>query len=159
MIISNATPLIAYQRIGELELLREVVGKIVIPQAVADEISRYGADKPGYIDLSKEPWIGVRSLKSDRQVRLLLPILDQGEAEVIALALEKKARLVLIDELTGRQIAESLGLSLTGSVGILIQAKRSGRIRAIKPYLNETIRQGIRYSQRFIDKVLQNVGE
>jgi hypothetical protein len=52
--------------------------------------------------LERESWISVQQVRSSAQVRLLLPVLDRGEAEVIALALEQQAKLVLLDELTGR---------------------------------------------------------
>ena len=103
MIISNATPLIAFARIGQLELLRKVVENLIIPQAVAQEISEYTQTKRGVIDLSQEEWITVQSVQYQQQIHLLLPTLDQGEAEVIALALERQARLVLIDELIYRK--------------------------------------------------------
>jgi len=159
MIISNATPLIAFARIGQLELLRKVVENLIIPQAVAHEISDYTQTKRGVIDLSQEEWITVQSLQSQQRVRLLLPTLDRGEAEVIALALERQARLVLIDELTGRKVAESLNLNVSGSVGILIRAKQMGEIPAIKPFLKEMKKQGVYFSQRFIDAVLYQLGE
>lgn len=159
MIISNSTPLIAFARIGQLVLLRNVVGKMIIPQAVADEISEYAQAKRGGINLSQEDWITVQSVQSEQQVRLLLPTLDRGEAEVVALALERQARLVLIDELSGRKVAESLNLNVSGSVGILIRAKQMGEIPSVKPLLDEMKKQGIYFSQRFIDAVLRKVGE
>ncbi len=159
MIISNSTPLIAFARIGRLDLLKEIAGNLVIPTAVEREISEYGCGKTGSVDLAKESWITVRSVQSEDSVRLLLSVLDRGEAEVIVLALEHPECLVLIDELTGRQVAESMGLSVTGSVGILIHAKESGKIKNVRPYLDEMMRRGIRYSRRFIDEVLRKVGE
>ena len=159
MIISNATPLIAFARIGRLELLRKVVENLIIPQAVAHEITEYTQTKRGVIDLSQEEWIIVQSVQSQHQVRLLLPTLDRGEAEVIALALERQARLVLIDELTGRKVAESLNLNVSGTVGMLIRAKQMGEIPAIKPFLKEMKKQGVYFSQRFIDAVLYQLGE
>ena len=90
---------------------------------------------------------------------MLLPKLDRGEAEVIALALERQAQLVLIDELTARKVAVSLNLNLSGSVGILIRAKQVGEIVAVKPLLDAMTQQGIYFSQRFIDAVLRQVGE
>ncbi len=159
MIISNSTPLIAFARIGNLALLKDIVGKPVIPAAVEREITEYGCGKTGSVDLAKEAWISVRSVKSEHSVRLLLSTLDRGEAEVIVLALEHPGCLVLIDELAGRQVAESIGLSITGSVGILIHAKESGKIKNVRPYLDEMIRRGIHYSRRFVDEVLKRVGE
>lgn len=158
-IISNATPLIAFARIDQLPLMQTVVRQLVIPEAVAEEITAYSGNTGGQIDLSQESWIRVKPLASDQQMRLLLPTLDRGEAAVIALALEKRARLVLMDELTGRKVAESLQLKVTGSVGLLIQAKQLGEIKAVWPLLEAMHEAGIYFSQRFIDSVLRYVGE
>jgi hypothetical protein len=159
MIISNATPLIAFAKIGQLSLLQKMVNNLVIPEAVANEISAYPQGQPGFIDLQQETWIGVQSITSEQQVSLLLPKLDRGEAEVIALALERQAHLVLIDELTARKVAESLNLNVSGSVGILIRAKQIGEIVVVKPLLNAMTQEGIYFSQKFIDAVLRQVGE
>jgi len=159
MMISNATPLIAFARIDQLSLLQKVVGELVIPLAVAQEITAYQPSQRGSIDLGKLPWIQVRSLQSEQQVRLLLPTLDQGEAEVIALALEVNAERVLMDELTGRKVAESLNLKIVGSVGILIRAKQLEYIPAIHPYLQQMRQAGIYFSDRFINAVLRQVNE
>lgn len=160
MIISNATPLIAFSRIGRLSLLREVIGEsLVIPAAVAEEISDYDQGAKGSIVLANERWIEVGAVSDEQQVRLLLPTLDRGEAEVIALGLERRAKLLLIDELIGRKVAESLGLPITGSVGILIRAKREGLIQAVKPPLLQMQSRGIHFSESFIRAVLQEVGE
>ena len=132
---------------------------MVIPTAVASEISDYKRGEPGSIDLAQETWIQTRAVADEQQVRLLLPTLDRAEAEVIALGLEQQARLVLIDELIGRKVTESLGLRLTGSVGILIRAKQLGEITAIKPFLDHMVREGIYFSQRFLNAVLLQVGE
>lgn len=158
-IICNATPLIAFARIGQLSLMNKVVGQVVIPEAVAEEIANYEGTLQGRINLSQESWVQVESLQSGEQMQLLLPILDRGEAEVIALALEKRAKLVLIDELTGRKVAESLQLKVTGSVGLLIRAKELGEITAVKPLLEAMHEAGMYFSQRFIDSVLQYLGE
>ena len=159
MIISNATPLIAFARIQRLDLLQQTVGKLVIPEGVANEIHGYRGGHYGEIILGDEPWIIVQKVQSPNQVQLLLPTLDQGEAEVITLALEQNACLVLIDELTGRKVAQSLQLQVIGTVGILIRAKQMGLIPAIKPLLDKMIQRGIRYSQRFINSILHEIGE
>ena len=158
-VLCNATPLIAFARINHLELLRKVAGNIIIPEAVASEISNYDGRRGGVITLSQESWIGIASVQTEQQVRLLLPTLDRGEAEVIALALERRSKLVLMDELTGRKVAESLDLKVCGSVGLLIKAKQMGEIAAVKPLLDDMRKQGIYYGQRFIDAVLRTVYE
>lgn len=132
---------------------------MTIPDAVAQELSDYTQNKTGFIDLEQETWITIQTITAKEQLALLLPSLDRGEAEVITLALEKKANFVLIDELTGRKVAESLNLNVSGSVGILIKAKQLGEIEAVKPFLDAMLKQGIYFSQRFIDAVLQLMGE
>lgn len=160
MIVSNATPLISFARIGELPLLGRVVAEpLFIPVAVAEELADYEKDLPGSIDLARLPWVETLALADDQKARLLLPTLDRGEAEVIALALEQRARLVLLDELIGRKVAQSLGLQVTGSAGILIRAKQLGEIPAVKPLLELMLRKGIYFSRRFVDAVLHEVGE
>jgi uncharacterized protein len=104
VIICNATPLIAFARIGQLVLLQKIVQNVIIPEAVAHEISEYVGTTQGVIDLSQESWITVQAVQSEQQVHLLLPTLDRGEAEVITLALERQARLVLMDEVAGRKV-------------------------------------------------------
>lgn len=158
-IICNATPLIAFSRINQLSLMQKIVNTILITKSVAAEISEYSSASYDTITLLNEHWIKVVSVKSENQVKSLLPSLDRGEAEVIALALERQARLVLIDELTGRKVAESLGLKISGSVGILIKAKELGEVQEIKPLLIAMKSRGIYFSDRFINKVLEQVGE
>jgi predicted nucleic acid-binding protein len=77
--------------------MQNVVEHLVIPNAVAEEVTNYEGSAAGQISLAQESWIRVEKLQSEEQMRLLLPTLDRGEAEVIALALEKRATLVLMD--------------------------------------------------------------
>lgn len=158
MIVSNSTPLISFARINQLPLLRRIVGDLVIPQAVADEITDYAGER-GRIELTQERWIRVQAVRNQGGVRLLLASLDRGEAEVIMLAQEQNADLVLIDELTARKVAESLDLNVFGSIGVLIRAKEIGQITSVKPLIEEMIQQGIRYNPRFIAAVLWRIGE
>lgn len=78
---------------------------------------------------------------------------------MIVLGMEKKARLLLIDELTGRKVAESLDLHVMGSVDLLMRAKQIGAIPAVKPLLEGMIQQGMFFSQKFIDAVLRKLEE
>lgn len=76
LIISNATPLITFARIDQMSLLEKVVHQLVIPTAVADEISVYTAGHPGAINLAQHPWIQPQSLQSRQQVQLLLGVIE-----------------------------------------------------------------------------------
>ena len=77
----------------------------------------------------------------------------------IALALEHHPQLVLMEELKGRNVARSLNINISGSVGILIQAKQQNKIAAVRPFLEQMLPQGVYYSSMFVRAVLEQMGE
>ena len=85
--------------------------------------------------------------------------LDAGEAEVIVLASEIEAGLVIIDETLGRRFAKHAGLKATGTIGSLIKAKECGLIEIISPILDELQEKGIWISDKFKAKILSIVNE
>jgi hypothetical protein len=159
-VVSNASPLINLARIGQLELLRELYGELHIPDAVWQEVVVAGAGLPGAELVANAVWIKRRSVTNSTLVRALRQDLDAGESEAIALALESEAELLLMDDSLGRETARHLGLRFIGIVGMLVEAKHSGRINAIKPYL-DTLREaaGFRIYQAIYVRVLQDAGE
>jgi len=157
VIVSNATPIIAFSRINRLDLFRQITGAIVIPQEVEKEL--YGHRRTDVPALKRSNWIKVRKVKSQADVELLLPSLDKGEAEVIVLSKELGAGLIIIDELTARKVAIMMGLPVIGAAGLLMHAKRTGLIKEVKPLLDDMILKGIRYKESFYREVLKNIGE
>lgn len=157
IIVSDATPVIAFSRINRLKLLQEVVREIIIPEEVSSELFKY--KKSDIKSLKNYKWIRVEKITSQNNVELLLPTLDRGEAEVIILSKELKADLVIIDELSARKVAMMMDLPLIGTVGLLIAAKENKLIEKVKPLLDEMIVSGIRYGEEFYRKVLAEIGE
>ena len=147
-IISNISPLIALSNIGELEVLRFLFGKIIIPKAVHEE---YRKPLP--------EWMEVKEVKNKILVRLLGEKLHKGEAETIALALEENADLVIIDDKKARVEAKKLGLRIIGTAGILLLAKRRGYYKEIKPLINKLLEKGFRLSEEVVEKILKEAGE
>jgi predicted nucleic acid-binding protein len=86
--------------------------------------------------------------------------LDWGEAETIALALELKADLVLLDEREGRRAAQRLGLHVVGVVGVLVEAKANDALDALRPHL-DALRQtaGFYLSESLYRHALEQMGE
>ncbi len=160
IVVSNASPLINLARIGQLELLDELYAEIRIPEAVWQEVVVAGAGLPGAELVANAAWIKRHSVTNSTLVRALRQDLDAGESEAIALALELEAELLLMDESLGRETARHLGVRFIGIVGMLVEAKHSGRIIAIKPYL-DTLREvaGFRIHQTLYVRVLQDAGE
>ncbi len=159
-IASNSSVLINLARIGKLDLLHKLYGELVIPEAVWQEVVIEGAEQPGAETVKTANWIKQGSVANKELVQVLQQELDTGEAEAIALALEIKAELLLMDERLGRETARHLGLRCVGIVGVLIEAKRKGFIHAIRPLL-DALRDiaGFRLSDELYQRVLQDEGE
>jgi len=157
LVISNATPIISLSLIGQLELLKMLYGKVFIPVAVESEILR-GGKRAGARELADLTYIQALPLTDSGRADLLSD-LDRGEAEVIALAQEKKAGLILLDERLGRRHAQRLKLKVTGTVGILLRAKAEGYVEEVRPWLRQLQKGGIRLSLALINRALVLAGE
>lgn len=156
MMVSNATPLIAFARIGELGLLERIVEQLTLPQAVWQEVTE-ASERPGAETIREASWIAVRAVSSVSAD--LLTLLDRGEAEVIALAEELDADEVIIDERAARAIAITRGLPVIGTAGLLVRAKDRRLIAAVRPLLTRMQERGMRYSQRFFESLMEQLGE
>lgn len=154
-VVSNTTPLITLAGIGLLDTLQVLFGEIWIPDEVFAEYQA-GTANPLYPSLAGLSWIVVHPMPTDPRVP---PTLDAGEAAAIALALAAQARLVLIDEHAGRIAARRLGLTVSGSLGVLIEAKRQQHISLVRPYLEQMIAQGRYISLQLRQQALQLAGE
>jgi predicted nucleic acid-binding protein len=156
-VISNTTPIISLLKIGKLNLLKDLYEKIIIPNAVFQEIEN-GKHKEYYQDISKIDWIDIQNISNKESVLYLFD-LDEGEAEVLILAHELNADLVIIDELAGRRYAKNLDLKLTGTIGILLRAKELALISNVKNCLDELIEKGSWIDNDLVNKVLKLANE
>ncbi len=136
MIISNTSPLINLASIRMLHILEKLYGEIIIPFAVWDEIVIKGKGQPGSEEVKNANWIKKEAVKNIPLIESLTLSVDRGEAEVIALAKEKKAEFLIIDERMAREIARHLGLNYIGLLGVLREAKSRGMIKSIKKYMD-----------------------
>ena len=142
-VVSNSTPIIALAKINRIDMLRELFGTITIPEAVYDEVSDDGKNRAGSSEVSDSEWIIMKQVHNRTAVDFLLVSVDLGEAEAIALAKESDADLLLIDDRAGRRISESVGLAITGTIGVLLRYYH-GNPRAFKQSLDELIANGFR---------------
>lgn len=154
MIVSNSTTLIAFSKLGLLDILKEYFEEIVVPKEVYTEVVTRGGKLFGALEVKEAKWIKVEEVKNRIAVESLLNYIDKGEAEAIILAREKNAKLLLIDDLEGREIAERFGLKVTGTVGILLLAVKEKRID-LKGTLDMLISSGFRLSKEEYDKILR----
>lgn len=158
VIVSDTSCLTALVNIGELELLHKIFNEVNIPQAVYEELvflKDYGID----VSVFSASWIKVSSPSDSSILHDLKDILDNGEAEAIALSLELKADLLIIDEKKGREIAKSFNLMFTGIGGVLIRAKAFGVIPEVKPYLLRIKTEGGFYLSEKALKIILEAAE
>jgi predicted nucleic acid-binding protein len=154
IVISNATPIIGLTLIRQLHLLQRLYVEVLIPPAVYAEVLAGGTGRPGFAELQRAPWIRMTPLQDPRRADLLSD-LDRGEAEVLALAQELDADLVIVDERLGRRHAKRLGLTLTGTLGVLLRAKAQGYLAEVKPWIDQLQQGGIRLDAFVVKEALQ----
>lgn len=159
-VVSNSSPIINLARIGKLELLRQLYGVVLIPDAVYQEVVAGGAGRPGAAEVLSQTWVHRQVVGNVALVALLRANLDEGESEAVALATEMKADLLLLDEQAGRAAAARLGLRCVGVLGVLLEAKAAGLVPAVKPVLDDLIiRAGFWVSGHLYASVLNAAGE
>lgn len=163
MVVCDSSTLIHLSRIGRLHLLKDLYGTLTIPAAVWHEVVELGSGRPGVaevVEAHRDGWIEIQSATNQPLLRSLKHELDEGEAEVIALAIEKKANLVILDESEARRVAATFELPKTGTVGVLISAKLEGRIPLLREELDKLRRpRGFWIEEALYQRALQAVGE
>jgi len=148
VIISDTSCLVLLNKIEELNLLHRLYGTVSITKEVATE---YGKALP--------EWIQLKSSSDEAYKKILRASVDEGEASAIALALENSDALLILDDLKARKYAEKLGLKIIGTIGVLIDAKRSGYLSSIKPSLKKIRHTNFRLTVELEKLALQKAGE
>jgi predicted nucleic acid-binding protein len=128
-----------------------------IPQEVFHEIEA-GKHKKYYLNLLTFEWIKIEQIQDRKSIAYFLD-LDKGEAEAIVLATESEANLILLDESLGRFHAKHAGLRVTGTIGILVKAKKQGLISELKPLILELKDKGVWLSESLIERILELANE
>jgi predicted nucleic acid-binding protein len=156
IVFSNTTPIIALSSIQKLELMPQLLGEIYVVTEVIDECAAGGSI---YVpNLYQLDWI--RSVQSTPiQHSSVLLELDKGEKHTLDMACKHQADWVIIDERIGRNMAEYLGLRVTGTLGILVKAKQQGLIASFTDCVKAMQVQGIYFQTALISKLAQTVGE
>ncbi len=144
IVVSDTSPITNLTAIRQLDLLQRLYNRIMIPVAVYDEMVNVGKPVPGSTEVKTLPWIQTQAVVDRQRVTTIQESqekIDLGEAEAIALALELKADLLLMDERRGRIVATNYSLQVTGLLGVIVQAKQNNLIQSVKPLLDQLIKQ------------------
>jgi predicted nucleic acid-binding protein len=137
IVVSNTSPISNLAAIGQLDLLQQLYGTIIIPPAVYQELINSGDADPATLAVQTIDWIQTQPVSDRVLLETLQANLDPGEAEAIALAVEINADRLIIDERRGRNEAIRLGLQVTGLLGIVLAAKQQGLIPLVQPILDD----------------------
>ena len=144
--VADSTCLIGLERIGRLDVLQALFKPLVIPPKVQEEFG-----------VAIE-WIEVEPPSNRMLVDALKLMVDEGEAEAIALAMEKGWQLI-VDDRKARAWAKRLGTRVIGTAGILVRAKQEGLIPAVKPLIEALQQANFSLSPELVAEVLRLAGE
>ncbi len=147
-IISDTSCLILLHKIGELEILHKLFGIIITTSEVADE---FGLPLPS--------WFEIQQPIDKHYQSIIEESVDKGEASAIALAVELDDCLLIIDDLKGRKFALNIGLTIIGTIGVIVDAKLSGIITSVKPILSKIKATNFRITEQLELLILKRANE
>ncbi len=158
IIVSDTTPIITLSKIKRLDLLEKLFKNIIIPRAVYDELTSNAQFQEEAQMINDAEYIKVVEVEDSKAVELLQRVtgLDLGESEAIIYTDNYKAGLLLIDEAKGRKVAKQMGLSIMGTVGILMAAYDEKLISSneIKEYIEIMKNVGRHISDKLYEQLL-----
>ncbi|MBS3933122.1 MAG: DUF3368 domain-containing protein [Truepera sp.] len=158
LLVADTGPLIALASIGQLTLLHQLYGTVLVPTTVHREVLAGGSRVLGLTAYRQADWLEVVEVGAIDPA--LLALLDEGEASVIALARQRQADVLLIDEQKARKIARTLyGLKVIGSVRVLLEAKRLGLLPSAKAAITTMRDQGYYLHDTIVEYALREAGE
>lgn len=160
MIVINASPAIHLHAVlpGGLARLAQLYGEVIMPQEVFSELQAGGTKDNTAADLLITHGIAIRN----RPVRLsgwLQNELDLGEAAVIQTAMDEGGATVILDDRKGRRVARRMGLPVTGTLGILLQAKKAGHLPNVDLAISKLVHRGMWIDEDLRRSVLKAAGE
>ena len=157
-VICNTSPIQYLHQLELLRILHALAGQVIVPPAVVDELAEGRALGVNLPDLTALDWVTIRRPVSELAVPLVTD-LGPGETEVLMLALESREAIVVLDDALARRVAETFGLRLTGTLGLLLDAKRAGLIPAVSPLLDQLQALRFRVAPHTRAAVLKLAGE
>jgi predicted nucleic acid-binding protein len=156
--VLNASPVIALGATGQVALLTDLSEQAVIPSAVAEEILRGPADCPAVQWLNKEGSELVRPVEAPDPAVLAWD-LGRCETEVISWARRHPDFEAVLDGRAAEVCAAVFNVPVRGTLGVVLLAKRLGRIPAVAPVLSALEQAGFRIDPLLRTQIIQHAGE
>jgi predicted nucleic acid-binding protein len=158
LFVVNASPLIFLAYVDSLPLLSQLAVEVQMPASVVGEILAGRSVPSALLDLRAAEWLKV---VPDPSLPATVAAWDlgKGESSVLALAAVRAGSEAILDDLQARRCARSLGVPMTGTLGVLLRAKRAGLIPAARPLIEELMRRRMFLARNLIELALREVGE
>lgn len=147
IIIADTSCLVLLEKIDKLNILHKFFGTVFVADTVADE---FGSELP--------EWIQKKEIEDKKYFRILKTSVDSGEASAIALAVQLNGKLIL-DDIKARRLASDLSIGFAGTLGILVEAKKSGYISSLENILLRIKKTNFYMSAELEEKLLNSVNE
>jgi len=129
IVVSDTSAISALLKIGRVDLLAGIYGKVFIPEAVRRELLVVHSEIPGFIS--------THTIADHAFFSRLHREIDEGEAEAIVLAKELRADELLIDEMAGRLVAMREGIHVIGLLGVILESKLSGLVPSVRKIIEQ----------------------
>jgi predicted nucleic acid-binding protein len=147
-VIADASVLIIFDKLKRFDILQKIYQNIYTTTEISQEFN-----KP------LPEWIKVEPVKDQKYLKFIRTQVDIGEASAIALAAEKDGALLILDDLKARKLARRLGMSFTGTLGVINKAKELGIINKIKPLVEQLRENDFRVSENIVENLLKRNNE
>jgi len=157
-VISDTSPIQYLHQVGHLYLLPSLYASIIVPEGVVAELAAGHARGLSLPNLEELDWVNVLTAPH-LGVLPLVTDLGQGEREVLSLATERPASLSILDDRLARHFAQLLGISFTGTLGVLLKAQKEGHLTELEPVLDHLENLGFRLDSATRKSVLEIAGE
>ena len=154
-IVCDTSPLLLFARADRLRLLPALYQTVVVPGAVLQEVNVQADEPARQIQVHVQQDVFQRKEARGRSLDAVGENMGRGERAAIALARELDAELVVLDDEQGRKEARRHGLSVTGSIGILIEAKERDVIASMRRELDRLVEEGLWIDEQLYDRVLR----
>lgn len=148
VVITDASCFILLDKIDAFAILKDLYQIVITTPEIAAE---YGKRLP--------QWVDVKAVQNRELLYTYAESIDIGEASAIALANEIQADLIILDDAAARKFAEKLHLDITGSMGVLLNAKKHNIISKIRPYLDKIQQTNFRISPSLVSYILEVADE
>ena len=159
IVIADASPLITLARVGGLSWLEQLFTEVMVTEVVLAEVltGRYPATEAPIRQALTAGWLQTVAIATTEPA---LPDLDEGEASSIRLALSRNGpALLLIDERSGRAVAQDLGLSVAGTAAVIGMARQRDLITSARQVFADLHASDFRIAPAVIKAVLDRCGD